>query len=355
MSRKLISVIIPTYNRAHLIAKAIRSVKSQTYPAIQIIVADDGSGDDTAEIVSQFAGVEYYRQENKGQGAARNLGLKYAKGEYIASLDSDDIWDENFLQSAADALERNDADFVFLNWTEFSATEESISCWENGKTWQKYANYRDGDWSVLESREVRHLFATFCPAPSSALLIKRSSISDGWCEEMKIADDWYLILNMVLKKNCRAAFTLKPHWKKHVHIDNIYHGRDQLEVLQEFGLHDQPIFAEHFHKYLTSSEKAIMRRNSAYTHLNYVRLKMKREGYSAQILKPSSKMLRFILTAFMRAPLGSSLFVLQVFIDHLKNRYRIHQAERIEKNAGSDFNAAKSLNPILKSKADRKI
>ncbi|MEJ7700920.1 MAG: glycosyltransferase family 2 protein [Pyrinomonadaceae bacterium] len=126
MHQKLVSVIIPTYNRAHLVVEAIESVKAQSYPTIQVIVADDGSQDDTAQSVAKVENVEYYYQENKGQAAARNLGLRYAKGEYIASLDSDDIWHKDFLKVAVAALEQYQADFVFLNWTEISEAKQSV-------------------------------------------------------------------------------------------------------------------------------------------------------------------------------------------------------------------------------------
>ncbi len=133
MDQKLVSVIIPTYNRAHLVVRAIQSAKAQSYPAIQIIVVDDGSQDDTAQRIAQLENVEYYYQENKGQGAARNLGLSYAKGEYIASLDSDDIWHKDFLKVAVAAVERYETDFVFLNWTEVFEGKQSPSEWERSK------------------------------------------------------------------------------------------------------------------------------------------------------------------------------------------------------------------------------
>lgn len=355
MSRKLISVIIPTFNRAKLLVKAIQSVKAQSYPNIQIIVADDGSQDNTAEIVAQFEDVEYYYQENKGQGAARNLGFKFAKGEYIASLDSDDIWFDNFLETAASALERYKADFVFLNWTEFSDTGQSLSCWERGKIWQKFSDHKDGEWLLLDEKEVRNLFIDSCPAPSSALLIKRSSIASGWSEEMKIADDWFLILDMVIKKPCNAAYTLSPYWKKHVHIDNIYHGRDPLEVLQEFGLHDEPLFAQYFRELLTPEEKASFRRRLAVSHLSFVRLKLKRDGFSSVVFQSSLKTLRFLASAFTLAPVSSIFYVGQLFTDHLKNRARIARNKRQQVQETDGVEISKSLDTILKSKADKKF
>lgn len=353
MSRKLISVIIPTYNRSDLLAKAIQSVKDQTYPEIQIIVADDGSQDNTAEIVKQFEDVEYYYQENKGQGAARNLGLKYAKGEYIASLDSDDIWFEDFLENAADALERFEADFVFLNWTEYFGEKQQQSSWERDGMWKKFAGHRNGEWLLLDDKEVRRLFIDSCPAPSSALLIKRSSMVAGWSEEMKIADDWYLILEMIFNKPCRAAFTLKSHWKKHIHEDNIYHGRDPLKVLEEFGLHDEPLFAIRFNDLMTPSEKASLRRKQAVNHLHFVRLKLKQDGLSDVVFRSSLKTLRFTTIAFTHAPLSSVSYLVHLCRDHLKNRMSIAQAKREEIENPKKIELSSSLDTALKSETER--
>ena len=91
-----VSVIIPTYNRANLVAKAIKSVLSQTYQDFEIIVIDDGSTDNTEEIIRGFKDkrVKYIKKykENKGSSVARNIGIKVARGKYIALLDSDDEW-----------------------------------------------------------------------------------------------------------------------------------------------------------------------------------------------------------------------------------------------------------------------
>lgn len=90
-----ISVIIPTYNRAHLIPRAIKSVLNQTYQDIEIIIVDDNSTDNTEEIVKNFKDIrlKYIRHNiNKGASAARNTGIKASKGEYIAFQDSDDEW-----------------------------------------------------------------------------------------------------------------------------------------------------------------------------------------------------------------------------------------------------------------------
>ena len=92
----LISVVIPTYNRASLIARAIDSALGQTYPTVEVVVVDDGSTDHTAELIADRYGhdlrVRYLAQPNSGVSAARNRGLAAARGDYVALLDSDDVW-----------------------------------------------------------------------------------------------------------------------------------------------------------------------------------------------------------------------------------------------------------------------
>ena len=90
---ELISVIIPTYNRAYCLPRAIDSVLAQSHPVEKICVIDDGSTDDTRQLLqSNYPQVHYIRQENKGVSAARNEGIRKTKSQWIAFLDSDDEW-----------------------------------------------------------------------------------------------------------------------------------------------------------------------------------------------------------------------------------------------------------------------
>jgi glycosyltransferase involved in cell wall biosynthesis len=94
-----VSVIIPAYNASQYLADAIRSVLSQSFRDFEIIVVDDGSSDNTEQVAAEFfPDVKYYRQSNAGPAIARNTGIRKAKGEWIAFLDSDDWWDETHLE-----------------------------------------------------------------------------------------------------------------------------------------------------------------------------------------------------------------------------------------------------------------
>ncbi len=95
----LVSIVIPVYNREKLIEEALKNILSQNYPAIEIIVVDDGSTDGTESVVRQFPfDIRYFKQDNAGPGSARNRGIKDSTGELIAFLDSDDLWPENNLE-----------------------------------------------------------------------------------------------------------------------------------------------------------------------------------------------------------------------------------------------------------------
>ena len=102
MTNIKVSVIIPAYNTENQITKCLNSVLNQTLKEIEIIVIDDGSTDNTLELINNFkltdSRITVISQENKKQGAARNRGIEIAKGEYIGFVDSDDYIDRDYYE-----------------------------------------------------------------------------------------------------------------------------------------------------------------------------------------------------------------------------------------------------------------
>lgn len=103
-----ITVVIPTYNRVRLLERALESVLSQTYPADEIIVVDDGSTDNTKQqLQTHYPQVIYQYQPNKGVSAARNAGITASNNEWVCLLDSDDSWQTNKLENQVRAVSEN--------------------------------------------------------------------------------------------------------------------------------------------------------------------------------------------------------------------------------------------------------
>lgn len=102
------SIIIPTYNRAHLIEKALHSALNQKYNNFEIIVVDDGSSDNTTQVVNSIKSekIKYFKIINSERGAARNYGIKKSSGDYITFLDSDDHLYENYLLFACESINK---------------------------------------------------------------------------------------------------------------------------------------------------------------------------------------------------------------------------------------------------------
>ena len=103
-----VSVIIPTYNRADILPRAVNSVLSQTFTDYEIIIVDDCSLDDTQAAISRFDDLRVHsvkHKRNRGASAARNTGIRYARGEYVAFLDDDDEWLPKFLERQVGILE----------------------------------------------------------------------------------------------------------------------------------------------------------------------------------------------------------------------------------------------------------
>lgn len=163
-----ISVIIPTYNCGKYIPEAIDSVLSQTYKDLEIIVIDDGSTDNTKEVLKKYEGkIRYICRERGGVSKARNSGLKIASGQYIAFLDADDIWlPEKLEKQTAFLSENKEVDFVACDLVLFD---------ENGALDGTYFGRSGFEYSlkVIDNGFKIVLEKNFCNL-SAALIRKRS-------------------------------------------------------------------------------------------------------------------------------------------------------------------------------------
>jgi glycosyltransferase involved in cell wall biosynthesis len=131
--RPFFSVVVPTYNRPDLVQRSVTSVLRQSFPSFELIIADDGSALDYSGVLTSFLVDERVRyvkaEENKGAGAARNLGISVARGKYVAFLDDDDEFLESFLEESYSILhsgsEPGHVSFSSVQWVEDVAADRS--------------------------------------------------------------------------------------------------------------------------------------------------------------------------------------------------------------------------------------
>lgn len=166
-----VSIVIPTYNRAHLLERALESVVAQTYPHFEAIVVDDGSTDGTRDLVTQRYGgdrrIRYTYQANRGVSVARNLGLALARGELIALLDSDDWWKPWKLELEVACLQRYPQ--IGMVWTDMEAVDRQGQVFNPRYLRTMYRAYRWFDASDLfrESHPLPPISAPLPPEPAT--------------------------------------------------------------------------------------------------------------------------------------------------------------------------------------------
>ena len=131
MSSIKVSVILPVYNVENYLRQCMDSVMGQTLKDIEIICVDDGSSDDSPAILEEFARkdsrIRILTQQNAGAGAARNLGMKYAKGRYLSFLDSDDFFEPDMLEKAYEKAEKYQAQIVVFRSDQYLTEQKSYN------------------------------------------------------------------------------------------------------------------------------------------------------------------------------------------------------------------------------------
>ena len=178
-----VGVVIPTFNRAHLLGRALDSVLAQTLRPRQIVVVDDGSTDATAELLAKYPDVECLRQENCGVSAARNLGIRHCGCDWIALLDSDDEWLPEKLRVQFEALAENPGHRLI----------HSDEIWiRNGRRVNPADRHRKrGGW-------IFEYCLPLCVISPSAAVIERSLLIEagGFNEQLPACEDYDLWLRI---------------------------------------------------------------------------------------------------------------------------------------------------------------
>ena len=207
----LVSVIIPTHNRAEFVVEAIRSALDQTYDNQEIIVVDDGSTDHTSELLKQYRDkIHYLYQERAERSKARNRGFEHSKGDYIAFLDSDDIWLPDKVEKQVGILKKKPDVGVVYSEAQF-VDIEGVSC------------IRKIDRDALGRRRpwlYEDLLTTNVVGSPSAVMIRRRYFRDVgmFDESMNTCEDLDLWRRLALR--CRFYKIESPLFKLRVHEKN---------------------------------------------------------------------------------------------------------------------------------------
>jgi glycosyltransferase involved in cell wall biosynthesis len=210
-SPALVSIIMPTYNRAHLILETIRSVQSQTYSSWELIIVDDGSDDDTETIIASI-GDERISFHKAGRidrnGMIKNIGLQKAQGALIAFIDSDDLWHERKLEKQAAALQANpNAGFSLVGGYNFE---------ESNPLREYFYSQREGKMmgSIFLS-----LFRSEIAVFVQALLLRREclAVTGGFPEETNFSDSDFIIR---LSRHFECVLLYEPMLYRRIHTGN---------------------------------------------------------------------------------------------------------------------------------------
>ena len=191
-----ISVIMPTHNRCYVLWRAIQSVLAQTYPFFELIIIDDNSSDDTEKLVKQFSDprIKYFKtKKNKGASAARNYGLKKAKGKFIAYLDSDNIWYNDFLEVMVDSFKKHSNKVLVFCKKNYRLTLVD----ENGKE----QRIRDEKTNSRKYFDLKRLWHRRIIIDTNSMCHRKDEIIKlgGWDENIKFWEDWELTLRISKK------------------------------------------------------------------------------------------------------------------------------------------------------------
>src|SRR5262245_47736384 len=196
----LVSVVVPAYNCAPLIGETLESVYGQTYGNWEVIVIDDGSTDETRAALAPHIGrIRYFHQENRGTAAARNAGVRQARGELIAFLDHDDIWLPQKLELQVQVIQgSSECALVFTDGETFTADGIRKPSVISTRFDRLIDAHRTEDLMVVKGDIFRNLLFGNEIASASAVVVRRECLerAGGFDEGIAISDDYDLWLRI---------------------------------------------------------------------------------------------------------------------------------------------------------------
>jgi glycosyltransferase involved in cell wall biosynthesis len=265
-----ISVVIPTYNRGHLIRRAVESALRQTRPAFEVIVVDDGSTDATQEQMESFgSAVRYVRQTNAGASRARNRGVEEAKTEWIAFLDSDDLWLDTHLERMARAILATNgrAEFYFADMDQ-TDNEGGGYLWD-------FCSFRiEGDYAVVEDAADWAMMERQPMMLQTSVFRKSSYLAAGglW-DRLRTRHDTHLFLKLSIGRRVCAVAGCGARQTSDENPDNRLMGAFGPKAL-EFWLETIPLFEDVLHRVsgLSREHRRTLRTRLAVAHWRAARL-----------------------------------------------------------------------------------
>lgn len=237
MSAK-VSVIVTCYNHEAYIEQCIRSIYSQTYSNIELIIMDDGSTDNSLDIIkklvkeSPFGSTEYYSGLNQGICKIRNKALNMVSGDFFLFVDSDNYLEDNYIEVMINTAEKNNADIIYTDLVNP----------DNGEVFVKGKEFELKDFLTQNYID-------------SCSLVRKSKIGDACYDEAfnrLLLEDYDFFANLIINKNCKAKYTSQTHLNyrvlrssksrqenraKETHFYNVY-----LDLLKKYS-HDDLIFS----------------------------------------------------------------------------------------------------------------
>lgn len=240
--KPLVSVIIPSYNHEKYIKQAVESVLCQTYENLELIVIDDGSIDHSCEIVSKIKDnrLTFINQENKGAHNAINRGLNMARGEYLAILNSDDVFHPDRLRQCVNTLEKSKDILLVCTYIEIinaNGISQGIKmAWRNMEPWQ--LKDRSRSYAVTNDFAKNLLSSNFISTTSNMIFRREVFEKIGGMRNLRYAHDWDFALRVVKLGKC--AIIEKPLIQYRIHDSNtISKGRKHMlfEICWMYATH----------------------------------------------------------------------------------------------------------------------